>query len=366
MLHYNQIDPAIEARVDDLLQRMTLAEKVGQLVQESPFAPMNWEAVLQDKKRAEAAGQPFSIPHELRFDIEELIRAGKVGVINSGAPQMTNRLQRSAVEGSRLGIPLLIGHDVIHGFRTIFPIPLAEACTWDPELLERASRVAAEEASAHGIDWIFAPMVDIARDPRWGRIAEGAGRAVADLLFGAANPSGKLTASWPRTEGQIPVYYAHKNTGRPAEGTGTTQFSEPFRSRYLDEPNVPLFPFGYGLSYTSFDYRDLIIETPSLDSDGILVVSAIIRNTGQRAGTEIVQLYVRDLVASVTRPVKELKGFQRVTLQPGESRTVRFEVSVGELGFIGLDMRYIVEPGSFRVWVGPDSARGLEGTFEVQ
>jgi beta-glucosidase len=744
MIPYNQLDPAIEARVNDLLQRMTLAEKVGQLVQESPFAPIDWAAVMQQVKQAEAAGQPLTIPLELRPDIEDRIRAGKLGVINSADPRLTNRLQRAAVEGSRLGIPLLVGHDVIHGFRTVFPIPLAEACTWDPELIERAACVAAEEASAHGINWTFAPMVDIARDPRWGRIAEGAGedpflgmamararvrgfqrsdltsgrriaacpkhyvgyggaeggrdyntvdisertlrevylppfkaafdagagstmssfneiagvpgtcnaltlrtilrdewgwpgvvisdynaigelvqhgvaadlkdaarlailagvdidmesgayaqhlaalveegsvpvdvvdeavrrvlrlkvalglfenpytdealagqialrddfralalqvahesmvllknqggllpleagggrialigpladnrsdllgtwaisgraadvetvregmraymsdehityvqgcsingdgaadiptavsaaqaadvvvlvlgesadmsgeahsrahlglpgrqqelldavattgrpivavlmcgrplviprmaqqvdallvawhggiragRAVADLLFGAAVPSGKLTASWPRAEGQIPVYYAHKNTGRPAEGTGTTQFHAPFRSTYLDEPNAPLFSFGYGLSYTTFNYRDLIVETPSLAADGILIVSAVVENTGERAGTEIVQLYVRDLVASVTRPVKELKGFQRITLQPREAQRVRFEVPVRDLGFVGLDMQSVVEPGIFKVWVGPDAASGLDGTFEVR
>jgi beta-glucosidase len=743
MTQYNKIDSSVEARVDDLLQRMTLAEKVGQLVQESPFAPIDWAAVMQQMKQAEQAGQPFAIPLELRPDSEERIRAGKVGVINSADPALTNRLQRAAVEGSRLHIPLLVGHDVIHGFRTVFPIPLAEACTWNPELIEQASRVAAEEASAHGVNWTFAPMVDIARDPRWGRIAEGAGedpllgmamararvrgfqssdltsgrriaacpkhyvgygaaeagrdyntvdisertlrevylppfkaafdagagstmsafneisgvpgtcntftlrtilrnewgwpgvvisdynaigelvqhgvaadlkdaarlailagvdidmesgayaqhlaelveegavpgetvdaavrrvlrlkfalglfenpytdealagqitlrddfralalqvaqesmvllkneggvlplgrsgrialigpladnrsdllgtwaisgraadvetvregmrayvsddqliyaqgcpisdgegvdipaavaaahaadvvvlvvgesadmsgeahsrahlglpghqqelldaiattgkpivgvlmcgrplviprlveqvdallvawhggiragRAVADLLFGAANPSGKLTASWPRAEGQIPVYYAHKNTGRPAEGTGTAQFYEPFRSTYLDEPNAPLFPFGYGLSYTTFAYSDLEVETPIVGRDGVLIVSAMIRNTGDRAGAEVVQLYVRDLVASLTRPVKELKGFQRIMLQPGEAQRVRFELPARELGFIGLDMNYIVEPGSFKIWIGPDSSGGLEGTFEVQ
>jgi beta-glucosidase len=193
-----------------------------------------------------------------------------------------------------------------------------------------------------------------------------AGRAVADILLGAANPSGKLTASWPRTEGQIPVYYAHKNTGRPWEGAGTAQFGEPFKSRYIDAPNDPLFPFGYGLNYTTFGYRDLHIETPIVVTDGTLVVSAVVQNSGARAGTEVVQLYVRDLVGSVTRPVKELKGFQRITLQPGEERTVRFDVPAGELGFIGLDMRYAVEPGAFKVWVGPDSTTGLEGHFEVR
>jgi beta-glucosidase len=193
-----------------------------------------------------------------------------------------------------------------------------------------------------------------------------AGRAVADILFGTVNPSGKLAISWPRAEGQIPVYYGHKNTGRPAEGRGTTQFDEPFRSIYMDEPNTPAFHFGYGLSYTRFGYADLKVETPSTTLDGTLVVSAAIQNAGPRAGTEIVQLYVRDMVASVTRPVKELKDFKRLTLQPDEARRVCFEVPVQDLGFVGPEMRYIVEPGRFKVWIGPDSEQGLEGKFEVR
>jgi beta-glucosidase len=193
-----------------------------------------------------------------------------------------------------------------------------------------------------------------------------AGRAVADLLFGTVSPSGKLTAGWPRAEGQIPVYYAHKNTGRPAAGQGTTQFFDPFKSTYMDEPNMPLFPFGYGLSYTTFAYRDLKVETPVIGTDGTLVVSATVQNTGERAGTEVVQCYVRDLVGSVTRPVRELKGFRRVTLAAGDAEVVRFEVPASELGFWGLDIRYTVEPGAFKVWVGPSSTEGLEGAFEVR
>jgi len=192
-----------------------------------------------------------------------------------------------------------------------------------------------------------------------------AGRAVADVLLGKVNPSGKLTATFPRTEGQIPVYYAHKNTGRPVRGEGTIQFEEPYRSNYLDEPNTPLFPFGYGLSYTTFVSSDLKVETPMVGTEGTLIVTAVVTNTGDRTGEEIAQLYVRDLVGSVTRPVKELKGFQRLSLEPGEKKMVRFEVPVSELGFHGLTMEYIVEPGSFRVWIGPNSADGVEGSFEV-
>src|SRR5581483_842668 len=152
-----------------------------------------------------------------------------------------------------------------------------------------------------------------------------AGRAVADLLFGEANPSGRLTTSWPRSEGQIPVYYAHKNTGRPAAGEGTRQFDVAFKSTYLDEQNAPLFPFGFGLSYTLFEYSDLQIDTPVSD---YLVASITLTNVGSRAGAEVAQLYVRDLVGSVSRPVKELKAFERVSLDAGESRVIRFEVPI--------------------------------------
>ena len=739
----NQLNQAEEKMIDELLHQMTLDEKVGQLVLENAFAPIDWHAVIQQKKIAEENGLPYEIPLQLNPLITEHIRAGRVSAINSADLRLNNQLQRLAVEESRLHIPLLVGQDVIHGFRTIFPIPLAESCTWDPDLLERASRAAAVEASTVGINWIFAPMVDIARDPRWGRIAEGAGedpflgmvmararvrgfqsgdlpgnrrisacpkhyagygaaeagrdyntvdmsertlrdvylppfkaafdagagstmsafneiggvpgtcntfllrailreewgmqgpvvsdfnaigelvqhgvatdlreaarlsilagvdidlesgaytkhlaqlvddgsvpvvivdeavrrvlrlklrlnlfdhpyvdetlaaqhilcpefqdlalqvsqesmvllknddrilplrkegqkialigplahnradllgawaiggqasdvqtvlegfksylaenslvytqgcailedenfevatavelaqrsdlvvlvigestgmsgeahsrahpglpgrqqelvdavaatgkplvavlmsgrplvvprlvqqvdalliawhggiragQAIADILFGAVNPSGKLTASWPRAEGQIPVYYAHKSTGRPAEGAGTTQYHDPFRSIYLDEVNAPLFSFGEGLSYSKFEYSRLEVLTPSLSLNGVLKVSAVIKNTSERAGDEIVQLYVRDLVGSVTRPVKELKGFQRVALRPGEERQVVFEVPIEELGFYGSDMKYRVEPGKYRLWIGPNSTSGLEGGFEV-
>jgi beta-glucosidase len=190
-----------------------------------------------------------------------------------------------------------------------------------------------------------------------------AGTAVADVLFGDVNPSGRLAVTFPRAEGQIPIYYAHKNTGRPPEGAGTLQFDVPFRSTYLDEPNAPLFPFGFGLSYTRFAYSDLRIEP---DVSEAIAASATLTNTGPRSGTEVVQLYVRDVVGSVTRPVRELKAFERVSLEAGQSRRVHFEVPVSSLGFTGLGMRYRVEPGEFRLWIGPDSASGLEGTFFLQ
>jgi beta-glucosidase len=747
-LRYNRIDPAVEQRIDELLAKMTLAEKIGQLVQVTTFAFPEPKTEPQESLTETEINtlEAWKLPVKPRPILEAKVRAGEIGsIFSTPDPGLVNHYQRIAVEESPQGIPLIVGNDVIHGFRTIFPIPLAEACTWDPELLQRASKAAAEEASACGTDWTFAPMVDIARDPRWGRIAEGAGedpylgramararllgfqapdlesgrrmvtcpkhyaaygatqdgrdyntvdisertlrevylppfkaaldagagsvmssfnelsgipstankllldtilrqewqwpglvvsdyeavmelthhglaadlkeasrlsilagvdmdmmgmgyhlhlkalveegavpearideaarrvlrlklqiglfdhpycdeiqarqvilredfrqlalevarqsmvllknedgllpitpgeqrialvgpladnradllgawalygqaqdaetvleglqtylqdksglvyapgcpirerssadipdavaaaqaadvvvavlgesadmsgeahsrahlglpgsqqelldalsqtgkpivlvlmsgrplavhraagqanalvaawhggiragQAVADLLFGTVNPSGKLTASWPRAEGQVPIYYAHKNTGRPLSSAGTVQFLEAFKSRYIDESNEPLFPFGYGLSYTTFSYRDLQIETPKIGPGSSLVASAVVENTGSLPGAEVVQLYVRDLVASVTRPVKELKGFQRIPLQPGKAQTVRFEVPATELGFIGLDLDYVVEPGAFKLWIGPDSTRGLEGQFVLE
>jgi beta-glucosidase len=734
--------------VDELLSRMTLAEKVGQLVLENAFAPVDWMEVGRLRKQADEQGLPFEMPLEFSDTIEERVRGGHVSGTNSADPRINERLQRIALEESRLGIPLLVSQDVLHGFRTVFPIPLAAACSWNPELVQRAARVAAVEASTAGINCTFAPMVDIARDPRWGRIAEGAGedpflggtmaqaqtrgfqspglptgfriaacpkhyagygaaeagrdyntvdmsertlrdvylppfkaafdagagstmssfneiggvpgtcnafllrtvlreewgfagpvvsdfnaigelvdhgvardlkdavrlsimagvdmdldsggytrclaelvedglvpvevvdaaarrvlqlkldlglfdgalatpdlqeshvltdehralalelatqsivllkndrgvlpleaaatkialigplannrsdllgtwvtagqasdvetvlvgmqaylgpdglafepgcplegmdevtfsaarasavaaaraadvvvavvgegagmsgeahsrahlglpgrqqelidalaatgkplivvlvcgrplvvpelvaqadalllawhggirggRALADIIFGAANPSGKLCASWPRAHGQIPVYYAHKPTGRPAEGAGTTQYDVPFRSTYMDEPNAPLFSFGQGLSYTGFAYSDLRVMTPSVRLDGVVRAAVTVRNTGGRAGEEVVQFYVRDLVCSVTRPVKELKGFRRIALAPGEEREVVFEVPVAAFGCHGPDLRYSVEPGRFKVWIGADSLSGLQGEFEVE
>lgn len=714
-IRLNRFEQRVVAQADEILSRMTLDEKVGQMNQLDP----RWNR-----------------------EIDKLVRQSKVGsVLSIRSVSEINRLQRVAVEETRLGIPLLVGNDVIHGYRTIFPIPLAESCTWDPDLVERAARIAADEAAASGTDWIFAPMVDICRDPRWGRIAEGAGedptlgqamararvrgfqadglagerriaacpkhyvaygaaeagkdyntvdisertlrdvflppfwaaidegaasimsafneisgipasanpftlrevlrqewdfegvvlsdynavgelvahgfaadlreaalravlagidmdmmghafpehlvalveegavplslvddaarrilclkialglferpytdegleaqfilredhrhaaldvarksivllknegpilplrttkialigpladdraaplgcwhcegrpedvetvldgiravrpgcavefvegctvaddaldqvedavraarqaeaavlvlgenermsgearsraylglpgrqqelleavvasgtpvvcvlmsgrplvipwmaehvpaivqawhggiragRAVADILFGEVNPSGKLTASFPRTVGQIPVYYGHKSTGRPFLGEGTVQFEQAYRSNYIDESNRPLYPFGYGLSYTTFAYRDLNVETPVVGMEDTLVVSATVTNEGELPGDEVVQLYVQDLVGSVTRPVKELKGFERLSLAAGESASVRFEVPISELGFHGLVLEYGVEAGAFKVWIGPDAESGLEDAFTV-
>jgi len=185
------------------------------------------------------------------------------------------------------------------------------------------------------------------------------GNAVADVLVGDYNPSGKLTATFPRSTGQIPIYYNHKNTGRP--GAPDNKFS----SKYIDSPSSPLYPFGYGLSYTKFKYTGIKVENDCLTPSDELVVNINVKNVGKREGVEIVQLYIRDITGSVTRPVKELKGFRRVALEAGEQKTVQFRVPVRELGFYDLDMKYTVKPGDFSVMIGGNSVDGLTTAFKV-
>ena len=185
------------------------------------------------------------------------------------------------------------------------------------------------------------------------------GHAIADVLFGDVAPSGKLPVTFPRNVGQVPIYYAHKNTGRPPRE------KEKYSSKYLDVHWTPLYPFGHGLGYTAFRYDGLKVKQARIRPDGAQEVSVRVTNTGRRAGTEVVQLYVRDDVASVTRPVRELRGFRRVELQPGQSQTVTFALGHDDLAFHGPDMKRIVEPGAFTVFVGGSSAADLQARFEV-
>lgn len=192
----------------------------------------------------------------------------------------------------------------------------------------------------------------------WQPGVEG-GHAIADLLFGQAVPSGKLPISFPRSVGQVPVYYGRKSTGRP---------TNPGRDSvgYIDLPITPLFPFGFGLSYTTFSYSNLRVHAPRFTASGTGSFSCDVTNTGAVAADEVVQLYVRDLVGQVTRPMKELKGFQRVRLQPGETRSVRFELPASDLAFTGLADQPVIEPGRYHVWIGPNSVEGLQGEFALE
>lgn len=201
-----------------------------------------------------------------------------------------------------------------------------------------------------------------------------AGPGLVNVLSGDVNPGGKLPVTFPKMVGQVPIYYAHKNTGRPAEGitfiddipleagqtsTGCTSF-------YLDAGDGPAYPFGYGMSYTTFDYGTPRLSATEIDKDGVITVSCEITNSGHREGAEVVQLYIRDLVGSLARPIKELKDFQKITLKPGETRTVTFTLPAKALGFTAPDNTYIVEPGDFNLWVATDSQSGTPVAFTIK
>jgi beta-glucosidase len=201
------------------------------------------------------------------------------------------------------------------------------------------------------------------------------GPALVELLFGIESPSGKLPVTFPKTEGQIPVYYSHKSTGRPPEKTALTMMDDiPLRAyqsslgdaaRYLDIGYLPLYPFGYGLSYTEFAYANLKITSDKIRLGDALHVSVEVTNAGDVEAEEVVQLYVRDLTASLTRPVKELKGFERIRLKPKETGSVVFTLSSAALGFHDNEMQYVVEPGKFNLWVGGDSQADLMAEFQI-
>ncbi|MBR5725150.1 MAG: beta-glucosidase BglX [Muribaculaceae bacterium] len=174
--------------------------------------------------------------------------------------------------------------------------------------------------------------------------------AICDVVFGDVSPSGKLTVTMPRNVGQIPIYYNHLNTGRP-----NPRWFSKYTSNYLDVPNDPLFPFGYGLSYTTFEYSPLTLSSDAMSANGSITATVTVTNTGSIEGTEIVQLYIRDMVGSIARPVQELKGFERITLKPGMSRTVNFTINADLLKFYDKDLNYVCEPGEFDVMVGPNS-----------
>jgi len=179
-----------------------------------------------------------------------------------------------------------------------------------------------------------------------------AGYAIADVLFGNVNPSGKLTTTFPQNVGQVPIYYAHKNTGRPLE---EGKWFSKFRSNYLDVSNDPVYPFGFGLSYTSFAYSDISLSSTSLKGNQKLTATVTVTNNGKYEGKEVVQLYIRDVVGSVTRPVKELKGFQKISLKPGESKTVSFTITPEDLKFYNYDLKYDWEAGDFQIMIGTNS-----------
>ena len=189
-----------------------------------------------------------------------------------------------------------------------------------------------------------------------------AGTAIADVLFGDVNPSGKLTTTFPQNVGQIPLYYNHKNTGRPlADG----QWFQKFRSNFLDVSNDPVYPFGFGLSYTSFSYSDISLSSSSFKPGEKITAFVTVTNSGNRTGKEVVQMYIRDMVGSITRPVKELKGFQKIELKAGESQKVTFTISADDLKFYNSDLKFVAEPGDFKIFIGTNSRDVKEADFKL-
>lgn len=185
------------------------------------------------------------------------------------------------------------------------------------------------------------------------------GNAIAQVLYGDYNPSGKLPMSFPRNAGQIPIYYNHKSTGRPGPKKVV------FWSHFNDVSNTPLYPFGYGLSYTSFKYSNLKIDKKSLNANQVINVSILLENTGKLKGREVVQLYIKDKFGSITRPVRELKGFKLVDLEPGEKTQVNFKISEPMLKFYNAEKNWESELGVFEIFIGPDSNADLKETFEL-
>ena len=189
-----------------------------------------------------------------------------------------------------------------------------------------------------------------------------AGHAIADVLYGDVNPSGKLSTTFPQNIGQVPIFYNHKNTGRPLpEG----KWFQKFRSNYLDVSNDPLYPFGYGLSYTNFSYSDITLSSSSMKPGQKISASVTVTNNGSRDGKEVVQLYIRDIVGTSTRPVKELRGFQKIELKAGASKTVSFDITVNDLKYYNYELKYVAEPGDFKIFIGGNSRDVKEANFKL-
>jgi len=189
-----------------------------------------------------------------------------------------------------------------------------------------------------------------------------AGNAISDVIFGDYNPSGKLTISFPRNVGQCPIYYNHMNTGRPAE----EQEDLVFWSHYTDSPNTPLYPFGYGLSYTTFEYGDVTISNTSIHKEESIQINLSLSNIGKYEGEEVVQLYIQDPKASYSRPVKELKRFQKVKLQPGESKQITLTLKTNDLGYYSPEGEFLIESGEFHIYVGGNSQEVQKISFVLK
>ncbi len=288
----------------------------------------------------------------------------------------------SVTRGSDIDTPLAGGIDAAVGAANaadVVVLAIGESESMSGEAQSRTEVIvpAAQQALAEAVAATGKPVVVLLRTGRalalsgavrdadatlvtWFLGAE-TGHAIADVLFGAVSPSGRLPVSFPQAAGQVPYYYAHKSTGRPPPPGPLKEYT----ARYRELTAAPLYAFGYGLTYSPVEYSSATLSTPNLAWDGRLKAKATIRNSGSRAIDETVQLYVHDKVASVTRPVRELKDFRRVSLAPGESREVSFELSRADLEFIGAQMKPVAEPGDFELWIAPSALAGEAQTFTL-
>lgn len=422
-----------------IINSLTLKEKLAQMTQ-----------LLGDYYVSDNYGKLMGLSYG--FDVSEELVWNTGSILGLAGAAKLKRVQNEYLNRSRHKIPLLFMQDVIHGFRTIFPSPLALACSWEQDLIEEAASISAKEAAVSGVHVTFSPMVDLVRDPRWGRVIETTGEdlcgihdgteeemqnalataessdciilalgehsdmsseagsrgyitlpeiqrvlanrifemgkpvivvlingrplelgeiaekadaileawfpgteggnAIADILVGDEYPSGRLTMSFPITIGQVPVYYNALPTGRPK---GDEKTPERFVSRYMDIPNAPLYPFGYGLTYTDFSYGNITLSSEMLTTDSSITAKVNVKNTGEKSGTETVQMYIRDIAGSMSRPVLELKGYNRITLEPGEETQVEFAITENMLKFNTLEHGFAAENGRFKVYIGKNA-----------
>ena len=352
-----------DKQVNELLEKMTLREKIGQLNQSSKAKTPEQQKKYEDMCRNGEMGSMI---------IAATSTAGNTDEYNV-LTEYYNEFQKIAVNESRLGIPLIFGRDVIHGHRTVFPIPLASACSFNPELLEKCYHAIAQEAQASGkkvVGVIFGgrPLALQLIEPyldailyAWHCGTETA-HAACDIIFGDVNPSGKASVTFVKTTGHIPLYY---NQLVPAKKINTYYGVEnvirntPASSGYLDHPAIPMYSFGFGLSYTTFEISKPTVSKAMLSADALksgecFAVSVTVKNCGTRKGKETVQLYIHDLIASYVRPQKELKRFQKIELEAGEEREVTFLLGHDELGFFDERGKYLLEDGEFEVFVGDD------------
>ena len=338
---------SIEQRANKLISQMTLDEKLAQIGSYWMFDLQTDGALDWDK----TAGK-------LKHGIGQITRLAGASTLDPvSAAKVSNSLQKFLVEKTRLGIPVIIHEECCSGAMmlggTMYPQMLGLASTFQPELAEAMIAVILMTGRPYALTSLAENTNAILE--AWLPGEEG-GSALADILFGDVNPGGKLPITFPRSVGQVPIFY----NAKPA-GTKSHWYVD-----YVSEKVSPLYPFGHGLSYTSFEYRDLVIQQNHATLGEIVDISLNVRNIGKVAGEEVVQLYVRDEFASIPRPIKELKGYQRLRLDPGETRRITFHLPVDQLAFYNMDMNLVIEAGRIDIMLGSSSEDiRLCGDFEI-